>query len=118
MAVAAGLILHEEAHAGAQGAAGVGVGRLVAWADDDAELLDAGAGGLLQNYLQGGFGFAVLIDQGLQRQRALAGIGGGDEDFADSHGRGNARATTVKPSRSRLKALVGGFCVGDCVPPG
>ena len=81
MTIAASGGLGDEADARTQGAAGLGVSGFVAGADDDAELLDPGAGGFLEHDLKGGFRFSVLIHQRLERQGALAGIGGGDEGF-------------------------------------
>ena len=86
VAVAARGGLRDETHAGAERAAGLGVGRLVAWADDDAKFLDPGPSGFLENDLEGGLGFALLVDEGLQWQGALAGVGCGDEGFAYGHG--------------------------------
>ena len=105
VAVAAGGGLGDEAHARTEGAAGFGVGGFVAGADDDAEFLDAGAGGLLEDDLEGGFRFALLVDERLEREGALARIRGGDEGFADGHGR--ARGRTGEVSRGGRAASTG-----------
>jgi hypothetical protein len=87
MTIAARRVLRDETHARSQTPAGIGVRTLIARTDHDPELLDAGAGGFLEDDLERGFRFARRIDQRLQGQRALAGIGGGDKDFSDLHGR-------------------------------
>jgi hypothetical protein len=92
MAIATRLALGNEANTVAERAAGAGIGGFVAGAHDHAEFLDAGAGRLLQDDLQGGLRLALLVDQHLERQGALAGIGGGDEGFANFHGGGVRRA--------------------------
>jgi hypothetical protein len=83
--ITAGGILHNETHARPEIAAGLGERAFVARTHDDAELLDAGAGGFFEHDLEGGFRFAGLVDERLKRQGALAGIGSGNKDFADSH---------------------------------
>jgi hypothetical protein len=75
-----------------QRAARAGIGGLVARTNDHAEFLHARAGGLLEDDLQGGLRLALRVDQHLEGQRALAGIGGGDEGFADFHGGGDRPA--------------------------
>ena len=92
MAVAARIALRDKAHAIAQRAARAGVGGLVARAYHHAKLLDASGGGFLENDLQGGFRFALLVDQHLQGQFALPGIGRSDEGFSDFHGGGGGAA--------------------------
>ena len=92
MPVTARVALGQEAHAFAQPAAGVGVGRLVAGADDHPKFLHPRVCGLLQRDLQGGLRLTLLVDEDLQRQGALPGVGGGDEGFADFHGGGRADA--------------------------
>jgi hypothetical protein len=84
--VARGGFLGDEPHAWTERPAGFGVRRFVAGADDHAKFLDAGAGGLLEHDLERGLRFALLVDEGLQRERALAGVGSGDERFANGHG--------------------------------
>ena len=114
VAVAARGGLRDETHARAQRAAGLGVGRLVAWADDHAKFLDPGARGFLEDDLEGGLGFALLVDEGLQRKRALAGVGCGDEGFADGHGREEENVDsawprpTIQPERTSLRSDRGG----------
>lgn len=76
----------DEPHAGPQRAAGLGVGGFITGAHDDAELFDAGTGSLLEDELEGGFRFTALVDQDLQREGALARVGGGDEGLANRHG--------------------------------
>ena len=65
---------------------------LVTGTHHDGKLLDPGARRFLEDDLQGGLRFAGRVDQRLQRQRALTGIGGSDEDFSNSHERGDANA--------------------------
>jgi hypothetical protein len=50
----------ESLDGGGAAAAGLGVSGFVAGADDDAELLNPGAGGFLEHDLQGGFRFSVF----------------------------------------------------------
>ena len=73
-------------------------------------LLDAGARGFLEYDLEGGLGFALLVDEGLQRKRALAGVGCGDEGFADGHGRRGARQGQSQPGRAGRFNRKGGGC--------
>ena len=88
VAVTARIALHNEAHPVAQRPAGAGIGGLVARADDHANSSTPASGGFLEDDLQGGLRFALLVNQHLERQRALPGIGRGDEGFADFHGMG------------------------------
>src|ERR1043166_3111686 len=83
--VSSRLILHDEPHARAQSTAGLGIPRLVAGTHHDAELIDAGAGRLLEHDLKGGLRLARRINERLQRQRALPWVCRGDQDFSHSH---------------------------------
>ena len=60
------------------------VARLVAGPDDHADLLDVGRERLLDQDAEDGLFLPVAVDQGLQRQRALALSGGGDDSFLDA----------------------------------
>ena len=84
VAIALRLGLGDEAHPGGVPARGVGVAGLVAGPDDHADLLDVGGEGLLDQDAEDGLFLPVAIDQGLQRQRALALAGGGDDSFLDA----------------------------------
>src|SRR5947208_16049847 len=66
---------------------GVGVGILIAGRDDDADLFDPAAHGFFDQDLEGGLLFAVAVDEGLKRDRALILAGGSDDRLADLHGR-------------------------------
>jgi hypothetical protein len=103
VAVTAGFALGDEAYAVAEDSAGGGVGGFVARADHHAELLDTGGGGLLENDLEGGFRFALLVDQHLEGQGALAGIGSGDEGFSDFHGTGMGKGEPPSDIDPRLE---------------
>jgi hypothetical protein len=87
VAVSTGVGLRHETDAAAKCPTGVGVRGLVTRADDDTELFDTRPFGLLQDHLQGGLWFAVLVDERLQRQGPLETIGSRDERFPDVHGR-------------------------------
>jgi hypothetical protein len=78
--------LHDETNARTEITTRFGVGTFVTWTDHHAELLDPGTGCLLQHNLQRRFRLAVLIDQSLERERALTRIGSSDEGFTNFHG--------------------------------
>ena len=61
------------------------VGDFVARRDDERDLFDARAKGFLDDDAEHGLLDAVAIDEGLQRQAALAGSGGRDDRLADFH---------------------------------
>src|SRR5262245_58298308 len=67
-------------------AGGRGVGRRLAGADDDTDLLDAGLERLLDDDLQDRLLGAVAVDDALERQCALLTAGGRDNRPTDSHG--------------------------------
>lgn len=83
--VAAGVRLGEEAEMREVGAGGFGVTGFVAGPDDDADFFDAGGEDLLKQDGEDGALFAVGADEGLQREGALLGAGGGDDGFFDVH---------------------------------
>ena len=66
-------------------AGGGGIAALVAGADDEANLVDAGAAGFFENDAQGRFGGAIAIDQGLDGKFMLVRASGGDDGFFYSH---------------------------------
>ncbi len=89
--VTEGLLLLHEGQPAAVLARRGGVGRLVARADDDADLFDAGAQRLLDDDAEDRLFRAVAVDEGLQRQRALVASGRGDHRPGHSHGPSSIR---------------------------
>lgn len=73
------------------GTGGRGVGVLVARGNDHGDFFDAGAGDFLGENGERGFGCAVAIDEGLEREGALVFSGGGDDGFRDFHGADSVR---------------------------
>src|SRR5262245_36712287 len=65
---------------------GRGVGGLIARANDDTDLGNADRKNLLYDDPQRSFGKAIPVHEGLERKRALAFAGGGDDCFLDFHG--------------------------------
>jgi hypothetical protein len=77
VAVAARLRLRHEPHPGAERTAGLAVRGLVARADDDAELLDPGAGGLLEDDAERGLvspSWSTSVCSGSDRWEGLAAV--------------------------------------------
>ena len=64
-----------------------GKGTLVAGANHQADFLNAGLQHLLQQDGEGRFGLAIAVHQRLQRQVSLIATRGGDDSFANFHGR-------------------------------
>jgi len=70
---------------------GGAIGRFVAGADHDADLIDPGPEDLLDDDGESGLGHAVAVDQRLKRKHALVFSSGGDEGLANFHGEGAPR---------------------------
>ena len=68
-------------------AGGGGKSALVAGADHQADFLDAGLDYFFQQDGEGGFGLAIAVHQRLQRQIPLMAARGGNDSFANFHGR-------------------------------
>ena len=64
---------------------GGAVSLFVAGANHDAEFLDAGGENFLDDDSERGLGPAVAVHEGLERERALALAGGGDDGAFDFH---------------------------------
>ena len=96
MAVAPWFGLFDEAELATVDSRRLGVGRLVSRMNDHGDFFDAGREGFLDHHSQGAAGDAVLIHQGLQRQRALVAPGGGDQSLLDVH-RFSDRGRTALP---------------------
>ncbi len=95
--------LLDELNPGRVGAGGRRVGRLVTRPDDHADLFDARQENLFDERRQSSLLNPIAINQGLQRQGALAFSSGGDDCFSYFHawGRFRLRPEPLNPSRRR-----------------
>jgi hypothetical protein len=83
VAVAMGVGLFEEGEAGVAGRGAIGL--RVPGVNDDRDILDAGPLHLIQKNAEDRADFAIAVNQGLQRNAALADAGSGQDGFADFH---------------------------------
>jgi len=85
VAVAERLRLFDKIEAVRMGACSRTIGSLVSRSDDGANFIDSGAEYFLEDDGERGFGNAVPVDKGLERQGALAFAGGGNDGASDFH---------------------------------
>jgi len=85
MPIASLLLLHHKCNPGGVGSRRGGVGGLIAFLDDHGNFMDARLDRFFENDLQSRFRGAVLIHEGLQRERALFPARRGDDGSIDVH---------------------------------